>query len=821
MNAEPPEIDRAERLYDQAANAASDRGLLLDEASLLSLRASHPELASLFGQVHALRAVAARRLGTTAAFTVPGYRILRLLGEGGMGMVFEACDLASGREVALKVVRPELARQASIRRRFLREARALSRVQCPHCVRILGIVEEPDTLAIAMDRVVGEDLAAYAERVAVERDPQRSTGEQAMRAMVRIAADVARALETLHGHGLVHRDVKPRNILVRRSDSRALLVDFGLVRDLEGDETLTSGFAGTPAFASPEQLDPHGVVDERSDLHSLALTIRDAVDRACRGVRAPPGLDELLAIALEPDPRDRVLDAAAMAEAFDAILVGRDPARRPRSRIRRAWHDVVRSRARSAAALGLTAALAASVVLALQWPKLRDAGSAAREKVLSGREQSAFLRLVHPGERLGALAEFDALLDEDPRRMDALLGALATRVLLGRNDDARAFLAARPWLVAQVPEALGVLEPGAPIQVLETVPGDAVNSAGTAVRLRFAATARYFEALRHDRREDFAEAARLLHRLIFVEAAASPLHRGMLAFAAAQADLDELRDAAGAAIETNWAESAHAHAWLALASERKDPRRAREHAETAIRSMPGLTDWLFGLRVRCTARLGDPEAAIRMAESYVPANPSDPSSFTWLACVHEAQGDRKAAIAALRNGLRRDEHFAHLWSELGRLLAEEDDLEEAAAALRRATELAQDVAAIHANLGRVHYRRKDHASAIEELRRVRVLDPSDAISRSILGESLVLAGRAEEALVELVATEAALTTSARPPYFLARAHHALGDLDAAVAAAARAVERIRNGADGIRIESAERALLELERARERTRAGKG
>lgn len=821
MNAEPPEIDRAERLYDQAAHATPDRRLLLDEASLTSLCASHPELADLFGQVHALRAVAVRRLETTAAFTVPGHRILRLLGEGGMGMVFEACELASGHEVALKVVRPELARQAGIRRRFLREARALSRVQCPYCVRILGIVEEPEMLAIAMERIDGEDLAAFAERVAVEQESQRSSGERAMRAMVQIGADVARALVALHGHGLVHRDVKPRNILVRRSDSRALLVDFGLVRDLEGDETLSSGFAGTPAFASPEQLDPHGVVDARSDLYSLALTIRESVTRACRDVRRPPGLDELLARALEPDPRDRVPDAAAMAAAFDAILAGRVPAWRPRTVIRRAWHHVVRSRSRSAAVLGLAAALTAAIVLALQWPSLRDAGLAAREKALSSREQTAFLRLVHPGERLGALAEFDALLDEEPRRMDALLGALATRVLLGRNDDARAFLGARPWLVAAVPEALALLEPGAPIRVPEIMPGDETGGSTTAVRLRFAATARYFKALRHDRREDFAEAARLLHRLIFVEAAASPLHRGMLAFAAAQADLDELREAAGAAIETNWAESAHAHAWLALASERKDPRRAREHAEAAIRALPGLADWLFGLRVRCTARLGDPEAAIRMAESYVPANPSDPSPWTWLAHVHELQGNRPSAIAALRNGLRRDERFAHLWSELGRLLAEEGELDEATAALRRATELAQDVAAIHANLGRVHYRRKDHASAIEELRRCCALDPADAISRSILGESLVLTGRPGEALVELVATEAALTTSARPPYFLARAHHALGDLDAAIAAAARAVERIRNGADGIRLESAERALRELERARERTRAGKG
>ena len=191
MNAEPPEIDRAERLYDRAANATSDRRLLLDEASLLSLRASHPELASLFGQVHALRAVAARRLETTAAFTVPGYRILRLLGEGGMGMVFEACDLASGREVALKVVRPELARQASIRRRFLREARALSRVQCPYCVRILGIVEEPETLAIAMERVAGEDLAAFAERIAGGRESRRSSDDRIMRAMVQIGATLA------------------------------------------------------------------------------------------------------------------------------------------------------------------------------------------------------------------------------------------------------------------------------------------------------------------------------------------------------------------------------------------------------------------------------------------------------------------------------------------------------------------------------------------------------------------------------------------------------------------------------------------------------
>src|SRR5687768_4227650 len=157
------------------------------------------------------------------------YRIVRRLGTGGMGAVYEADQTAIGRRVALKVVRPELASDPSIVERFRREARAASRIRSPHVVVVhdFGGGEDDETpLFLVMEFLEGPTLE---ERLAAE-------GALPPREAVEIARQVASALEAAHTAGVVHRDLKPANVLLPRHEPLKV-VDFGIARMLEAEET--------------------------------------------------------------------------------------------------------------------------------------------------------------------------------------------------------------------------------------------------------------------------------------------------------------------------------------------------------------------------------------------------------------------------------------------------------------------------------------------------------------------------------------------------------------------------------------------------------
>jgi TolB-like protein/tRNA A-37 threonylcarbamoyl transferase component Bud32/Tfp pilus assembly protein PilF len=198
------------------------------------------------------------------------YLLERELGRGGMATVYLARDTKHGRQVALKVLHPEFA--ASLRPdRFRREIAVAGRLQHPHIVSVFDSGETSSgQLWFTMPYVVGESL-----RDRLRRERQLSTDD-----MVRITAAIADALQYAHGQGVIHRDVKPENILL--SDGHAMLADFGVARsltagdaqdDASGTGTLTqSGFAvGTPAYMSPEQASGDRQIDGRSDQYALAV----------------------------------------------------------------------------------------------------------------------------------------------------------------------------------------------------------------------------------------------------------------------------------------------------------------------------------------------------------------------------------------------------------------------------------------------------------------------------------------------------------------------------------------------------------------------
>jgi urea transport system substrate-binding protein len=253
------------------------------------------------------------------------YRIRGVLGEGGMGVVFDAEDSQLRRRVALKILKPELALTPVLRERFLQEARAAAALPADHVVAIYHVDVEGDIPFLAMEYLPGESLEERLHRVG--RLPEAE--------LAPIGRDIARGLAVAHEKGLIHRDIKPANIWLETvpgaAAPRVKLLDFGLAR-LTGDVrnlTASGMIVGTPHYLAPEQA--RGLeLDARCDLFSLGCVLY----RALTGVLPFDGSDMLAmlsSLALDAPPPIRDLAPEATAEMVDLIdrLLSKSPGQRP------------------------------------------------------------------------------------------------------------------------------------------------------------------------------------------------------------------------------------------------------------------------------------------------------------------------------------------------------------------------------------------------------------------------------------------------------------------------------------------------------------
>lgn len=195
-----------------------------------------------------------------------GYRIDAVVGRGGMGVVYRAEHLHLNRTVALKVLLPELARDGSFRERFVRESRTAAALRHPNIVTIYDAGEADGLLYIAMQYVDGSDLAHLLEQPGA-LEPERALA---------ILEPIAGALDAAHEQGLVHRDVKPANVLLDRRSS--YLTDFGLVRSVSSATALTQHgqFVGTLDYMAPEQIEG-GALDARADVYAFGCVLYHAL----------------------------------------------------------------------------------------------------------------------------------------------------------------------------------------------------------------------------------------------------------------------------------------------------------------------------------------------------------------------------------------------------------------------------------------------------------------------------------------------------------------------------------------------------------------
>jgi eukaryotic-like serine/threonine-protein kinase len=302
---------------------------------------------------------------------IGSFRLLNELGRGGMGIVYRAWDESLRRLVALKILRPEQAHETD-RLRLVREARLAAQFRHDHAVTVYAVATPDDGLPyLVMEYVQGPTLGELID------SPERPEP----RAIATLVADVADALDAAHAVGLVHRDVKPGNILIENGTGRAKITDFGLARTETGPSSLSrEGFlAGTPTYMSPEQARGDALVDARADVYGLGATFYQALSGVTpyRGAphlvlrqvieeepvpprrlndRVPRDLETICLKAMAKERARRYSTAAALAADLRHWLKGEPIRARPVGRLERAYRLARRN-------LRVTALAAALVVV--------------------------------------------------------------------------------------------------------------------------------------------------------------------------------------------------------------------------------------------------------------------------------------------------------------------------------------------------------------------------------------------------------------------------------------------------------------------------
>ncbi len=280
-------------------------------------------------------------------FVTPSVRLVRALGEGGMGRVWLADHTALHTQVVVKLMAADLESSGDASARFAREAKAASQVKSPHVVQMLDYgVMEGGTPFIVMELLEGRDLASQLAR----------SGPLAPREAAQILGQLARALVKAHERGIVHRDIKPSNIFlcdVGGGEIFVKLLDFGIAKSgearLEGDTTRTGSVLGSPFYMSPEQVVGARDLDARSDLWSVGVVAFEMVTGSkpfvaetlgalalaihneplpsalAKNPALPPAIDGFFARALARTRAERFQSARELAEAFALAATGERP----------------------------------------------------------------------------------------------------------------------------------------------------------------------------------------------------------------------------------------------------------------------------------------------------------------------------------------------------------------------------------------------------------------------------------------------------------------------------------------------------------------
>jgi len=684
------------------------------------------------------------------------YRILREVGRGGMGVVYEAEQASMDRVVALKVLSPAATGIAEAVERFQREARAAGRLQHSNIVPIHAMGEDQGYWFYAMEMVrgqsLGEVITELKERTR-ETDPSGNghrrpgtvtRGLERFRGLASQIAGVAEALQVAHREGIVHRDVKPTNLLVAE-DGTLKLVDFGLahLEGIDGAMTRTGQLLGTPHYMSPEQAQAKRIpIDHRTDVYSLgatlyeALTLRlpfpgDSLQEVYSQIatveptfprkvdaRIPRDLETIVLKAMEKERDRRYQSAEKMARDLRRFTEGVPILARRVGPVARAWRKVRRNKVRATLIAAVAVLAIVGTIFALHARRQAEARRALEYLELLGRADGAIPGSIDPrvlskpeerrfpGETPGEIyTRAIALLPERPeawfsralapgRTLDERLADLDAAAEHGLPEQIR--LLARAWLRRASGE---MLEPGVAAP-LDDPRADTVEEAFFLGRL-----------LAADRKRE--EARRLLTRAIEASEPGSVLRYRALRCRASlrgeDGDLDE-------ALED----------LLALVTLGDDSVEVRITLAFTWRRLgnEGRASSLFLDAIEKARRTGSPEEWQRLC-----ARCRSIGEHEW----HERATEEAVAACPDSSGVLLERALARL---------EQEGLDRC----RQAIEVDPEDPVAHRILGRIYIDRGEYAKAVASLGRASGLDPGSAKIRGMLGEALGRLGKKEEAL---------------------------------------------------------------------------
>jgi serine/threonine-protein kinase len=268
------------------------------------------------------------------------YELLDTIGQGGFGRVYKARDTRLGRIVAIKVIRPDLAGASAFLERFRREGVALARLRHPAIVPIYDIREQDGLIYYVMPFIEGDTLR---QRLEVR-------GRMPPKVAHRVLLELCDAIVATHRAGIVHRDIKPDNVILEGRQDKVLLMDFGIAKVVDSESTQSGMIVGTPTYMSPEQLGDVYAVDERSDIYSLGVVayhlltgrppfvgssygevMRQHLTARPEPLRSlnpsvPLFLADIVEQCLEKDPLDRFESAAALWDQMQHVTFLRETA---------------------------------------------------------------------------------------------------------------------------------------------------------------------------------------------------------------------------------------------------------------------------------------------------------------------------------------------------------------------------------------------------------------------------------------------------------------------------------------------------------------
>ena len=681
---------------------------------------------------------------------VGAYRVLAELGSGAMGVVYEAREEATGRLVALKVVRPEHAHDAVYMERFRREARAAAAIDHPHVTALRAAGEHEGAPFLVFEHVPGGSLARRL----------KEEGRLPWREACARGAEVASALAAIHAKGLIHRDLKPENVLLDEH-GRAKLTDFGLARR---DRTSGAGsielqtfteqgdLVGTCEYMAPEQADGQKRIDARADLYALGALVFALV--AGRPPFEGHGLAALVRMFQERPPSLRALAPGTPAplERLVLALLEKDPAARPRTalEVARSLEALAteRPRRRSLAPIALGVVLG-GVALAGLWAFL-DRSPAARPA--PGGELVALARKKLLSEDVnGAIADLDRAIALDGKLAVAWqlrgLARKKKREYAGAIADETRALELDPAL------ASGWMVRGAARGATADVDGTVADCS---------------KAIELD--PGLAEAWQLRSA---ARRAKGDLE-GAIADATKTIELDPT--SASARLERSAARGL-ARDWAGVIAD----------TSKAIELAPGdATVWQN--RAAARAFSGDPDGAIADATRAIELDPRLISAWSTRASVFLVKREPQPAIADFTRAIEVDPTSAESWRGRGQARAKAGDLDGAIEDDTRALELAPGLADAWNDRGTYRGLRGDREGALADLTRAIELDPGFARAWAERGSVRLTCGLVDAAIADdtrAIELDPGLALS-----WMERgvARGRRGDVDGAIADLSRAIE---------------------------------